>query len=265
METTSCRSSSSLLTVKVAYRWRRSFTWGFRSTGSVVEFAAVSTYYIECARLYELRAYLCFCVELFFACALCMCVFLFVSASVSVSVCAHARVNGVDLRVPLRTLSNRWLILGYDLDTVGQKQPIGAWNLERAQGGCFNMLKHLKQPASLQPETNNGGVKTVGKAMIQSTIVSTTSFGFCCGPMIKSWLESPNDSRYASPHRLGFVLRELSAWAPAHFLAQHRFGCRVLERLLARFSALGLNWVVLKINPNPYAPGGGFPRSGVPH
>ncbi|CAJ1400536.1 unnamed protein product [Effrenium voratum] len=59
---------------------------------------------------------------------------------------------------------------------------------------------------------------------------------------VRELIESPHGNHvmqkfieYASPHRLGFVLRELIAWAPAHFLAQHRFGCRVLERILEHF------------------------------
>ncbi|CAJ1413471.1 unnamed protein product [Effrenium voratum] len=59
---------------------------------------------------------------------------------------------------------------------------------------------------------------------------------------VRELIESPHGNHvmqkfieYASPQRLGFVLRELSAWAPAHFLAQHRYACRVLERILEHF------------------------------
>jgi len=59
---------------------------------------------------------------------------------------------------------------------------------------------------------------------------------------VREVIESPHGNHvmqkfieYTSPLRLGFVLRELSTWAPAHLLAQHRYACRILERILEHF------------------------------
>ena len=38
-----------------------------------------------------------------------------------------------------------------------------------------------------------------------------------------------------APKSLHFVLDEMLAWAPAPVLARHRYGCRVLERILEHF------------------------------
>mmetsp|Transcript_22445 Transcript_22445/g.49156 ORF Transcript_22445/g.49156 Transcript_22445/m.49156 type:complete len:401 (-) Transcript_22445:63-1265(-) len=59
---------------------------------------------------------------------------------------------------------------------------------------------------------------------------------------VREVVESPHGNHvlqcmleFMAPKALHFVLDELLAWAPAPVLARHRYGCRVLERILEHF------------------------------